>query len=214
MVNTTDPSTRSQNRPQDSFTDERVPNPAIFMVRTVIEFLRILFATRPPGDLRWSKDESQSDIAIRSINAVDLQSINTRPCILVQRGPISYMNMGLGQSGIEGISTRNRSVTYNDVTSGSLSISCISRESVEAENIAYLVSSAFRYLGPALRKKGFLQIKALNIGQDVLIDQEGSQDTTYLVPVMVSCMIEERIVLEKNADRLLEQIVVESLSQI
>jgi hypothetical protein len=210
MVNTIDTSAAPSNKPQDSFTGERVPNSAIFMVRTVIEFLQILFSTRQEGSLRWHREDPKSEIAIRSINATDLTTFNARPMILVQRGPISYMNMGLGQSGVETINPRDRTVIYNDVISGSISLSCISREGIEAENIAYLAASALRYFSPSLRKQGFLQIKGLNIGSEVIVDQEGAQDSTYLVPVLLSCMVEERIALERNVDRLLEKLVVES----
>ena len=85
------------------------------------------------------------------------------------------------------------------------------REGVEAEQIAHLVFQSFKQFRPVLQKFGFFSIKSLNIGAETLVEQEGADDRTTIVPVYVSAMIQDRWVLREDAARELKQIIVEHL---
>jgi len=198
--------------PKSSFKGERIPNTAIFLKRTAIEFLQILFGCRAPGSLRYDSDDTKTDIQISDVNAADLDAINLRPAIIVMRGPMSWQGLGLGNSAVEQVNMYKGGQTYNDLLTGSLSISCISREGVEAENIAHLVFNSFKFFSPTLRKQGFLTIKSLNIGAETLVEQEGSSDETYIVPIYITAQVQERWSLAPEVARRLEEVIVDGLS--
>lgn len=197
--------------PKKSFTGDRIPNSAIFMKRTALEFLQILFSTRASGSLHYDQDDTKTDIQIADINAADLSVINLRPAVIVARGPLNWQGLGLGSNSVEKVNTRTRETFYNDLLVGSLSISCISNQGIEAEQIAHLVFNSFKFFNSVLRKHGFFSVKSLNIGAESLVEQEGSSDETYIVPVYITAQIQERWSLEPKAARVLEDIIVQGL---
>lgn len=197
-----------------SFDGKRVPNSAIFLKRTALEFLQILFGTRAPGSFHYDSDDTKTEIQIADVNAADLEAVNLRPAIIVQRGPLSWQGLGLGGNALESFDMGNGKAVYNDVLNGSISISCISKEGIEAEQIAHLVFNSFKFFAPTLRKMGFLSIKSLNIGAEALVEQEGVGDETYIVPIVVTAQLQERWSLDRDASRALEGILVEGLSNL
>lgn len=197
---------------RSSFKGEGVPNSAIFLKRTALEFLQILFGTRPPGSFHYDPDDTKTDIQIADINAADLSAINLRPAIIVARGPMSWQGFGLGGSSTESLDMPTGDRVYSDLLNGSISISCISNQGIEAEQIAYLVLNSFKFFTPTLRKRGFFTIKSLNIGGESLVESEGSTDETYIVPIYVTAQIQERWGLSDTVARKLEKLIIEGLS--
>lgn len=195
-----------------SFDGKRIPNTAIFCKRVALEFLQILFGTRAPGSYRYDSDDTKTEIQIADVYAADLESINVRPAIIVQRGPMSWQGLGLGGNAIESVNTHNRDTVFNDVLIASLSISCISKEGIEAEQLAHLVFNSFKFFSSTLRKQGFLSIKSLNIGAESLVEQEGGTDETYIVPITISAMVQERWLLTDEAKRYLEKVLLEGFT--
>jgi len=193
-----------------SFKGDRIPNSAIFLKRTALEFMQILFGTRASGSFHYDPDDTKTDIQIADINAADLTAINLRPAIIVARGPMNWQGLGLGNNAVEGVNMRTGDTTYNDLLVGSLSISCISREGIEAEQIAHLVFNSFKFFTPTLRKRGFFTIRSLNIGGESLVEQEGSSDETYIVPIYITAQVQERWTLSTDAARKLEDILTET----
>jgi len=198
--------------PRSSFDDRRIPNSAIFLKRVTLEFLQILFGTRAKGSYHYDPDDTKTDIQIADINSADLTAVNLRPAIIAARGPLNWQGIGLGQNAIESVNMRAGSITYNDLLVGSLSISCIAREGIEAEQIAHLVFNSFKFFTPTLRKRGFFSIKSLNIGGESLVEQEGGNDETYIVPIYLTAQIQERWSLSEDAARTLEGIIIKGLS--
>jgi hypothetical protein len=207
----TEGSDATSSLPKSTFKGDRIPNSAIFLKRTAIEFLQILFGTRARGAYHYDPDDTKTDIQISDINAADLTAINLRPAIIVARGPMNWQGLGLGNSGMESKNMQSGDTTYNDLLVGSLSISCMSREGIEAEQIAHLVFNSFKFFTPTLRKRGFFTIRSLNIGGESLVEQEGASDETYIVPIFVTAQVQERWTLSQDAARRLEDILVSSL---
>lgn len=195
-----------------SFKDKRINNSVVFLKRTAIEFLQILFGTRAKGSLHYDSDDTKTDIQITDSYATALDAINLRPTIVVLRGPLSWQGLGLGNSSIESRDMGTGDRTYNDLLVGSVSINCLSKQGVEAEQIAHLVFNSFKFFGPALRQKGFFHIRSLNIGNEALIEQDGSSAETFLVQIGLTAMIQERWALESKAARRLEGIILSNLS--
>lgn len=194
-----------------SIADEKhIPNVAIFLKRTTIEFLQILFSTRAPGSFHYDpKDDTKTEIQINDQHAVDLEAVHVRPAIVGVRGPVSWQGMGLGQNAVEKIDRKTGKTTFNDLLTGSIAFSCISREGTEAEQIAHLVFNSFKFFRPVLQKLGFFSIKSLNIGGESLIVTDGDHDDLYLVPVFISASIQDRWSLKQTDARKLEKILIE-----
>lgn len=188
---------------------EKIPNAAIFLKRTALEFLQIIFSTRSPGELHYDPDDTKTDIQIADVHAVDLDAAAVRPMIVAVRGPLSWQGTGLGGNSVEGRDMRTGSYTFSDMLTGSVAFSCISREGIEAEQIGHLVFNSFKFFRPVLQKYGFFSIKSLNIGAEALVEQEGADDKTTVVPVYVTAMIQDRWRLSETAGRTLQDIIIE-----
>lgn len=189
-----------------------IPNTAIFLKRTTIEFLQILFSARAAGSYHYDHDENITEIQISDQHVTDLEAYHTRPAIVGVRGPLSWQGMGLGGGAFEGQNRLTGKQTFNDLLTGSMAFSCISREGIEAENLAHLVFNSFKFFRPILQKYGFFTIKSLNIGGESLIVTDGVHDDLYIVPVYITAQIQDRWTLDDTAARQLEQIIIETLT--
>lgn len=190
---------------QSIATGQRIPNTAIFLKRTALEFLQIIFSLRE--DYCYDPDDTITGIQISDSYAADLESVNVRPAIVVTRGPISYRNLGLGGSAVSFRNTKTGSYEYTDLLTGSLSFSVFSREGIEAEQIAHLVFSSFKFFRPDLQKYGFFSIENLNMGGASLIEQEGADDVTYVVPVSMTASVVDKAINEEIVGRTLKKVV-------
>jgi len=101
--------------------------------------------------------------------------------------------------------------TFNDLLTGSVAFSCISREGVEAELIGQYVFDAFKFFRPVLQKYGYTTIKSLNIGAEQLVEQEGADDRTSIVPVFLTAQIQDRATLAPSVERKLRKIIIETM---
>ena len=190
---------------------KEIPNVAIFLKRTALEFLQILFSVREKGCLKFDLDDTKTDIRISDQHTTGLNTVDLLPAIIAVRGPISWQGMGLGKGAIESVNRGTQKITYNDLLTGSVAFSCISREGIEAENIAHLVFNSFKFFKQVLQSYGYFSIKSLSLGAETLVEQEGSEDKVYVVPVYVSALIQDRWSMEDTAARKLKEIVIETL---
>lgn len=193
-------------------TGEHIPNVAVFLKRTALEFLQILFNQREPGSFHYDEDDTKTDILIADVHAVDTIAVSVRPAIIAVRGPLSWQQTGLGSVESRNMTTGN--YTFNDLLTGSLALSCISREGVEAEQIGHLVFNSFKFFRPVLQKYGFFSIKSLNMGAETLVEQEGADDRTTIVPIYISALIQDRWVMDDTAARKLRQVIIEHMVHV
>jgi hypothetical protein len=193
-------------------TGDHIPNVAIFLKRTTIEFLQILFGTRAVGSYHYDADDTKTEIQIGDQHTVDLEAVHVRPGIVAVRGPLTWQNIGLGGNAFEKQNRTTGDTTFNDLLTGSVAFSCISREGIEAEQLAHLVFNSFKFFRPVLQKYGFLSIKSLNIGGESLVVQDGDNDDLYLVPVYVTASVQDRWKLSDDAAKKLERIIIETFT--
>ena len=196
-----------------SFKNEPIPNTTIFLKRTALEFLQILFSTRAEGSFHYDPDDTKTDIQITDSYATALDAINYRPAILVTRGPVAWQGLGLGNGSVESRDMASGDTTFNDLLIGSVMITCLSRNDIEADNVAHLVFNSFRFFNSTLRKRGFFHIRSLNIGAESLVEQEGETAETFFVSISLTAQMQERWTLSLNAARRLEGIIISHLSR-
>jgi len=198
------------NERQTIATGQRIPNTAIFLKRTALEFLQAIFSQRE--DYKYDPDDTITRIQITDSHAVDLSSVNVRPAIVALRGPLSWMNLGLGGGAVSFRDMKTGSYEFSDIITGSLSLSIISREGIEAEQIAHLVFNSFKYFRTELQKYGYFTIQNLSMGGESLIEQEGTDDVTYVVPISMTASVVDSARLSDTVARVLKKVVIETLT--
>jgi hypothetical protein len=191
----------------------RTPEVAVYFKRACLVFLQSIFSQRQEGDFKYDEDESRTDIFIGDQKSVNLKASALKPSIVTVRGPISGMDMGTGNSGIESRDMKTGNRMYNGLSMGSVGLSCYSREGTEAERLAQLVFNAFRYFKPYFGEVGLFQVRSLNLGAEATIEQ-GVEDELSMVPVYVSLQAEERWSLSSNDGIKLRDILIDVKGKI
>lgn len=119
-----------QGHPQSSFHTS-----PLTQVRVLYNsFAKVLFATRPVGNMHYSEDES-SEIYISDEHPVDPDIVGVRPCITFTRGPIQFYSLGMDDMLSQDLRTGTK--TKSVLIPGVMSINCCSRNDIESESTAY-----------------------------------------------------------------------------
>lgn len=191
---------------------KELPNVAIFLKRTALEFLQAIFSAREVGSFKYSPEDAKTEIFIGDQHNTNVDAVEVNPAIIAVRGPMSWMGGGLGGGSVESQSITTGSITFNDLITGSVAFSCLAREGYEAEQVAHIVFNSFKFFRPILQKYGYFTIKSLNIGGESLIEQEGSDDRLYMVPVYVTAQMQDRWTLSEETTRKLRKVIIETLT--
>jgi hypothetical protein len=190
---------------------DRIPDTGIFIKRTAIEFLQILFSTRDKDSFKYDPDDTVSDIQIQDAYSADLKSMSSQPSIIAMRGPVSWMGQGLGGNSIQSRQMHTGDHMFNDMLMGSLTFNCMARTDAECEIIAEIVMKSFRFFRPMLQKYGFFSIKGVTMGNTSLIDAFGIEAKLFACPVMVSVSVQEQYSVTDVAPRELREIVIQGI---
>ena len=138
----------------------------------------------------YDDDTALSEIRIEGQNTDNLKDVDPRPKIVVARGPVQMNKTGIANFvGSANLSQLQRS--YAVIRSGTVGISCYSRSDMEADQIAEICADGIESLTPLLRKLGFLEVRAMQIGQRAMIKAD-SRPELFVTPVLV------RVQLTKN----------------
>jgi hypothetical protein len=155
-----------------------------FMENSVLSFLQILFSTFPNGCLHYDHEINEnSNIKIEGANTDNLEDPDTRPKIVVARGPVQFQQAGINAM-IGSANTSLLNQRHSTIMAGSVGISCYSREELEADKIAEICASAIEAFQPIIRKYGFLEIRTSQIGQRAMIKSD-SRPELFVTPVLL-----------------------------
>jgi hypothetical protein len=179
--------------PHDFIDPNRLfPNSLNFIENSILEFLQVLFSTFPPKSNSFHYDENPelTEIAIEGRNTDNLISMDTRPKIVVYRGPVGWQNRGQGGGGFVGSANLSRlKRTYTDIQDGTVSINCFAREDLESERIASICSDSLKMFREVLQRSyGFLSIHGAQIGQRAMIRSD-SRPELFVTPVIMSTQV-------------------------
>lgn len=165
-----------------------------FMENSVLSFLQAIFGTFPadPNDPMSQfyydhDDSSRSRIQIEGQSTDNLESVDQRPKIVVSRGPVQFMQASINAA----IGSKNLSLLsqkHSAIMTGSVGISCYSREDLEADSLAEICATAIEAFQPIIRKYGFLEIRANQIGQRALIRADARPEL-YVTPVLIKTSV-------------------------
>lgn len=127
---------QSNNANSDSFF--YVPDDRLYLAtRAFLIFLQGLFKDRPAGQFRWSENPDETEILITDQLPENGQAVGKRPIIVTTRGAARYRNVSLDH-----VMERDMSgdaLVYSDIIETDMTFTCIAREGVEAQNLAFTI---------------------------------------------------------------------------
>lgn len=163
------------------------PNSLLFMENSFLVFLQTLFSTFPQGSFRYDDSPENTEIAIEGQNTDNLTSVDTRPKIVVARGSVRIDKSGINNT----VGSRNLSIgqrRISTIRSGTVGISCYSRNDLEADRLAEICADSIESLTDVIRKFGFLEVRAAEIGQRAMIKADSVPDL-FVTPVLVRAQV-------------------------
>ncbi len=136
--------------------DTREENIGGFLKDIYLTFLMDLFAARPRGEFRYTgSDTPESELNILDVSTASTEVIEKRPSIVLQRGPISWVKIGLDQLKDFDIKTGTR--RHVDMMSGTMTLHCSSKLGLEAERLASQVLDALKFHRRELQRRGLFE---------------------------------------------------------
>lgn len=166
-----------------------------------LEVCQLLFYEGNKIGFTWDRDQERTQITIVDKHAFNMDQVNFQPAIVANRGPQAWMRTsGFRQMQSEDPRTGER--TYTDLIRGSVTLSCFSKQGLEAESIAGYLFAAFQQLRDVLRKLagrgrmvpnhlGFFKVEATTMGEEALVKSNSRPDMS-VVPVAVAAMVQRR----------------------
>jgi hypothetical protein len=162
-----------------------------FIENSVLGFLQVLFSTAPAGrdprNFHYDDNDDLSEILIQGQSTDNLKTVDTRPKIVVARGPVSWGKTHINNF-VGARNTTLESRRYAGIHSGSVGISCFSRTDLEADLVAEICFNAITGFRDVIRTYGFLTIDAAEIGQRGLIKMDARPDL-FVTPVLIKVQV-------------------------
>lgn len=116
-----------------------------------MRFLQGLFASRPPGDLRWTGD-ARTEIAILNELPVRAENVHQRPIITVTRSPLQWTQLGFDD--MTSFDFANGRKVKAALLSGTVVLNCCARVPLESESLAFFVARHLWLLRDLLMQAG------------------------------------------------------------
>ena len=123
-----------------------------------------------PGSETGETAEIETELIIGVAGAVNTDTVEKRPAIMLSRGPFGYGDTSLDS--LQHLEWSSGKETRTDLISGSFTIHCVSRMGEEAEKLALIVAKAVRIYRVPLQQAGFF-----NIGLRIRIGEESIANT-------------------------------------
>ena len=167
----------------------------------IIGFLQEVFAAedlfrKTTNIYKFSHDEKSSRMMISDYNTQNLNSVNIKPALLVQRGTMIPQRLSIGDRTT--ISFFNPREVREFLFNVGFTINCYSRQGLEAEFLAVTVFKLIRYLNEDIQKRSeIFDIEANGIGSEIII-QRDSRDELINVPVSVRIQIPDAVEINFN----------------
>ncbi len=152
-----------------------------------VGFIQGLFYYAPNGCYHWEPDANDTEIVIQDENTVREEVLAKRPAITLVRGPMQFSTVALDDmvSYEADIGRKTKSV----IVSGTMTINCLSRVSLESEKIAWIVMEHIWLLREVLLKAGLFetgrgpQLGSPSPAGSIVADDKGDEYT--VTPVMM-----------------------------
>jgi hypothetical protein len=164
----------------------------------VLSLLQEFFSMeKNAGEFLFNRDVSLSRILIADKYTINLEDVEKKPAIVVIRGAQAWGRRGLDQfMGWEG---KNVGERRTDLIQGSFNCTCMSKQGLEAENLAHAVFSFFTYFKSVIRDrvKGIHDIQGVVLGEELVAKSDSDVDVS-VVPVQLSLLLQWSWLLEQK----------------
>ena len=208
--------TREQQGNPTSLHDGVTPLPSAHKVikNYVLEFCQLVFDGKN-FPLAWNEDQSKTQINIVDKYSFNLDQVTQNPSIVASRGPQAWTNQG-GIGRRQHVDFKSGRVTYTDLVRGAVTMSCFSKNGLEAEDIAGFLFEglqSFRYTlrgrtneGSIKHNLGLFKVEAVTMGEEALV-KSNSRPNLSVVPVAVAAMAQRRWSVEPHDARKLRGVI-------
>jgi len=143
-----------------------------------LNFVQQFFAKQTK--YKWTKDVKTTKLIVADKNTIDLGVATRRPSIILNRGGFGWTYTVRGQQGIGSAiygnktflgqnipsSNQTRNDSFTDLLRGSVSLNVLSKNGVQAEEIANILFTALTAYNSDLKKKGIHQVISLTFGEE------------------------------------------------
>lgn len=185
-------------------------DPLFYYTRVFCRFLQTVFSQFDRGYYRWVPDELNTEITITDQATIGRESVETRPCIILSRGPASTSNIAIDQLQTN-LLTGDRRV-HTDLISSTMTYNVMSKEGLEAQRLAWQCARFTRAYKRTLTKMGMHRVgEDIQIGAEsppgALIAPESDNEVT-LVPVSVPFYFQDFWAVEPVDKNLLTRVGV------
>lgn len=202
-------------------------DPLTYWTRVFVRFLQIAHATWDKSFLKWSPDDTLTDIIIQDQGTIAKEVVEKRPAIIVSRGPVAFTNVALNQFAgpayaadgtyIPNSDSRIGSVRHTDLLSSTMTYNCLSKEGLEAQRIAWFCSYATRAL-----KKVLLNAGLHRVGEEIQVGAETApgaivgpdSNEIILVPVYVPFYFQQTYTIAPKDKILLNEVITTISSEL
>jgi hypothetical protein len=184
----------------------------------LLRFLQDFFGQMPSGENSFhfesdtqnygGTNEIQTELRIFDRTTLDTDTVGKLPAITILRGPFAYTNASMDH--LRTIDGQTGKESRSDLLQGSFTLACLSRQGLEAEELALLVAKSVRYYRRHLQRAGFFRIgEHITVGVEsdpgVILKGSSVPDFT-MVPVTIPVFYQDSWTVEKNSE-LLQSII-------
>lgn len=164
-------------------------NYSLDIKRLFISFAQAFFRKSDDVPFRWHPDPVTTNIIIADKFDIDLEVVEKKPAIVFSRGAFAWAQTSIAQRADPWPEKRHNvhlgPERYTDLINGQATYNCMSKNGIEAEQIANTLYVALTGYKVQFRKYGLHQIKNIQFGAEQLLKADSGIDLT-VVPVTVN----------------------------
>ena len=122
--------------------------------RAWLLWLQGLFSTREAGQYHWSDNDTETEILIYDQNPTATEKTGKRPFIVSSRGPVRWANTSRDQTLSRNFDGDQKK--FSDIIMTNMTLTCVAKEGVEAQGLAYMIAKLIPVFKPTIMKAGRL----------------------------------------------------------
>jgi hypothetical protein len=161
----------------------RGEDPLLWFTRHYLLFLQGLYAQRPAGQYHWSDDITKTEVVITDQSPYPITKNESRPAMVVMRGPAQFANLSLDQ--LQSMSFRTGARQHTDLVACTMTINCIAKVGLEAQRLGWDVGRHLNLFRRLLYKGGIHHILPSSIGPEsppgALVQAEADSEAVNVV---------------------------------
>jgi hypothetical protein len=182
----------------------------------LLEFCQLIFDGKN-FPLAWDEDQAKTQINIVDKYSFNLDQVTQNPSIVASRGPLAWANQG-GIGRRQHVDFKTGTVTYTDLVRGAVTLSCFSKNGLEAEDMAGFVFESLQSFRHVLRnltsegsigvKPGLFKVEAATMGEEALV-KSNARPNLSVVPVAVAAIAQRRWSVAVHDARELKNVITQ-----